>query len=231
MSVTKQLYQLQEVDLEIESTERTLRQVAGKIGESEKVVRVRSRLASEQQHLEELRHQQHSLEWEVDDLGTKIAKIEQKLYGGSIGNPKELANFQQEAEGMKLRRGQLEDKTLDIMDRVERAAASVDTTISELEKLEDKWQSEQQRLSAEAEQLKSTLSELGQKRQRLSSDIDTEMVELYQQLKNQKGTAVARVEQGMCRGCRISLSASESQRVRSGGLTQCSSCGRILFLA
>lgn len=217
--------------MEIESTERTLRQVAGKIGESEKVVRVRSRLASEQQHLEELRHQQHSLEWEVDDLGTKIAKIEQKLYGGSIGNPKELANFQQEAEGMKLRRGQLEDKTLDIMDRVERAAASVDTTISELEKLEDKWQSEQQRLSAEAEQLKSTLSELGQKRQRLSSDIDTEMVELYQQLKNQKGTAVARVEQGMCRGCRISLSASESQRVRSGGLTQCSSCGRILFLA
>lgn len=231
MSVTKQLYQLQEVDLELESTERTLRQVTDKIGESEEVVRVRGRLASEQQHLEELKHQQHSLEWEVDDLGTKIAKIEQKLYGGSIGNPKELANFQQEAEGMKLRRGQLEDKTLDIMDRVERAAASVDTTISELKTLEDKWQGEQQQLSAEAEQLKTTLSELGQKRQRLSSEIDTEMVELYQQLKKQKGTAVARVEQGMCRGCRISLSASESQRARSGGLTQCSSCGRILFLA
>jgi hypothetical protein len=231
MSVTKQLYQLQEVDSELESTERTLRQVTDKIGESEEVVRVRGRLASEQQHLEELRHQQHSLEWEVDDLGTKIAKIEQKLYGGSIGNAKELANFQQEAEGMKLRRGQLEDKTLDIMDRVERAAASVDTTISELERLEDKWQSEQQQLSAEAEQLKTTLSELERKRQRLSSEIDTEVVELYQQLKKQKGTAVARVEQGMCRGCRISLSASESQRARSGGLTQCSSCGRILFLA
>ncbi len=231
MSVVKQLYQLQEVDSEIESTEQTLRQVTGKIRESEKVVRVRSRLASEQQHLEELRHQQRSLEWEVDDLGTKIAKIEQKLYGGSIGDPKELANFQQEAEGMKLRRGQLEDKTLDIMDRMERAAASVDTTVSELERLEDKWQSEQKQLSVEAERLKTTLSELEQKRQRLSSDIDTEMVELYQQLKNQKGTAVARVEQGMCRGCRISLSASESQRARSGGLTQCSSCGRILFLA
>ena len=231
MSVVKQLYQLQEVDSEIESTEQALRQVTGKIGESEEVVRVRGRLASEQQHLEELRHQQHSLEWEVDDLGTKIAKIEQKLYGGSIGNPKELANFQQEAEGMKLRRGQLEDKTLDIMDRVERAAASVDTTISELERLEDKWQSEQKQLSVEAERLKTTLSELGQKRQRLSSEIDAEMVELYQQLKKQKGTAVARVEQGICRGCRISLSASESQRARSGSLAQCSSCGRILFLA
>jgi predicted nucleic acid-binding Zn-ribbon protein len=117
------------------------------------------------------------------------------------------------------------------MDRVERATASVNTTISELERLEDKWQSEQKQLSVEAERLKTTLSELGQKRQRLSSEIDTEMVELYQQLKKQKGTAVAKVEQGICRGCRISLSASELQRVRSGGLTQCSSCGRILFLA
>ncbi len=231
MSVAKQLYQLQEVDLEIESTEQALKQVISRLGESKEVVRARDRLASERKRLEELEHQQHSLEWEADDLGTKVAKIEQKLYGGSIGNPKELANFQQEAEGMKLRRGQLEEKTLDIMDRVERAAASVGATSSELKTLEANWQIQQQQLSAEAEQLKATLSELEQKRQRLSAEIDTGMVELYHELKKRKGTAVAKVEQGICRGCRISLSASELQRARSGSLTQCSSCGRILFLA
>jgi len=231
MSVTKQLYQLQEVDSEIESTEQTLRQVTGKIGESGEVVRVRGRLASEQQHLEELKHQQRSLEWEIDDLGTKVTKIEQKLYSGSIANPKELANFQQEAEGMKQRRGQLEDKALDIMDRVEQATAGVDTASGKLEALEAKWRSEQKELSAEAEQLKTALSELGQRRQQVSSEIDPDVVELYQQLKKQKDTAVAKVEQGICRGCRISLSASEVQRVRGGDLTQCSSCGRILFLA
>lgn len=231
MSVAKQLYQLQKVDSEIESTERALKQVTGKLGESKEVVRARDRLASEQQHLEELKHQQRSLEWEADDLGTKVAKIEQKLYGGSIGNPKELANFQQEAEGLKLRRGQLEDKALDIMDRVERAATGVGAASSELKTLEDKWQIQQKELSAEAKQLKATLSDLEKKRQRLSAEIDTEMIELYQQIKKQKGTAVAKVEQGICRGCRISLSATELQRARSGSLTQCSSCGRILFLA
>jgi hypothetical protein len=231
MSVAKQLYQLQEVDLEIESTEQALKQVTGKLGESKEVVRVRDRLASEQQHLEELKHQQRSLEWEADDIGTKVAKIEQKLYGGSIGNPKELANFQQEAEGLKLRRGQLEDEALDIMDRVERAAASVGAASRDLKTLEDKWQIQQKELSAEAKQLKATLSDLEKKRQRLSADIDTEMIELYHQIKKQKGTAVAKVEQGICRGCRISLSASELQRARSGSMTQCSSCGRILFLA
>lgn len=231
MSVAKQLYQLQEVDSEIESTEQALKQVTGKLGESKEVARVRDRLASEQQHLEELKHQQRSLEWEADDIGTKVAKIEQKLYGGSIGNPKELANFQQEAEGLKLRRGQLEDEALDIMDRVERAAASVGAASNELKTLEDKWQIQQKELSAEAKQLKAALSDLEKKRQRLSADIDTEMIELYHQIKKQKGIAVAKIEQGICRGCRISLSASELQRARSGSMTQCSSCGRILFLA
>ena len=231
MSVAKQLYQLQEVDVELESAEQALQQVAGRLGESKEVVRARDRLASEQQRLEELKRQQHSLEWEIDDLGTKLTDIEQKLYSGSIGNPKELANFQHEVEGMKLRRSRLEDKTLDIMDQVEQSAASVGATSSELKTLEDRWQSEQKQLSAEAEQLKTTLSGLEQKRQRLSAEIDPEVVELYCELKKKKGTAVARVEQGMCRGCRISLFATELQRARSGSLTQCSSCGRILFLA
>jgi len=231
MGVVKQLYQLQEVDSGIESTEQALRQVTAKLGESEVVVRARDRLASEQKLLEELKRQQHSLEWEIDDLGTKVTKIEQKLYSGSIANPKELANFQQEAEGMKQRRGQLEDKALDIMGQVEQATASVDTASGELKALEANWRSEQKELSAEAERLKTVLSELGQRRQQVSSEIDPDVVELYQQLKKQKGTAVAKVEQGICRGCRISLSASEVQRVRSGDMTQCSSCGRILFLA
>ena len=56
-------------------------------------------------------------------------------------------------------------------------------------------------------------------------------IEVYQDLKKHKGTAVAKVEQGICHGCRISLPISELQQTRSGSLVRCSSCGRILFLA
>jgi len=231
MTVTKQLYQLQEVDLELDSAEQAIKQIASQLGESREVVRTRTKLESESKRLEELKHQQHSLEWEVDDIGTKLTAIEEKLYSGSIGNPKELANFQHEADGLKLRRGQLEDKTLDIMDRVEQATASVATISGELKTLEDRWQSQQQHLSAEMERLKATLSHLEHKRQLLSAEIDPEAIELYHRLIKQKGTAVAKVEQGLCRGCRILLPATELQRARGGSLTQCSSCGRILFLA
>jgi len=230
MSVAKQLYQLQEVDLELESTEQALSQIASQIGESQAVIRAQNQLRSEQERLEESKRQQHSAEWEIDDLINKLAAAEETLYSGRIKNPKELASLQQEVEGLKARRSQLEDKALEIMSQVEQAEASVATKSSQLKRLEAEWQSQQQQLSSEMERLKAIVSDLKQKWQLLAANIDSRAVELYGELKKQKGTAVAKVEQGTCRGCRISLSTAELQKARSGNLIQCTSCGRILFL-
>jgi len=230
MSVAKQLYQLQEVDLEVESNEQALAQIASQLGESQAVVKAQSKLKSEQQHLEELGRQQHSAEWEIEDLVNKLTPTEGKLYSGRIKDPKELTNLQHEVDGLRIRRNHLEDKALEIMDRVELATASVATLSNELKTLEAEWHSQQQQLSTNMEQLKTTLSDLKHKRQLLSANIDPQAIELYQELKKQKGRAVAKIEQGICRGCRISLPTTELQRARSDSLVQCSSCGRILFL-
>ena len=230
MSVVKQLYQLQEVDLEIESNEQTLAQIASQLGESQAVVKARTELKSKQQHLEELGQQQHSAEWEIEDLVNKLSTAEGKLYSGRIKDPKELTNLQHEVEGLRGRRSQLEDKALEIMDQVEISTASVTTLTNELKTLEAEWHSQQQQLSTDMERLKAALSNLKNKRQLLSAEIDPETVEFYQALKKQKGQAVAKVEQGVCRGCRILLPTTELQRARGDSLVQCSSCGRILFL-
>ena len=231
MSVAKQLYQLQDVDLEIESSEQALVQITSQLGESQVVVEARAELQLKQQHVEELRQQQHSVEQEIDDLVNKLTATEEKLYSGRISNPKELTDLQHEIVGLKARRVQLEDKALGIMDQVELAMASVATLSNELKTLEAEWRSQQQQLSTDMEQLKTTLFDLKHKQQLLSTKIDPQAVEFYQELKKRKGQVVAKVEQGICRGCRISLPTTELQRVRGGSLVQCSSCGRILFLA
>jgi len=230
MGVAKQLYQLQEVDLEVESNERALRQMVSQLGESQAVLRAQSKLASEQRQLDELRHQQHSAEWEIDDIVSKLAAADEQLYSGRIRNPKELTNLQHEVDMLKAKRDQLENNALEIMDQVELAEASIVATGSKVEKLEAEWRSQQQQLSAGVEVLKSKLSALQHKRQLLSAEIDSQAVEVYDELRKQKGQAVAKVEQGICRGCRISLPSSELQQARSGDLMQCSSCGRVLFL-
>lgn len=231
MGIIKQLYQLQEVDLEIESSEQALAQIARRLGESQAVVRAQTKLKSEQQQLEELGRQQHSAEWEIEDLVNKLTAAEEKLYSGRIKDPKELTNLQHEVNGLRARRNHLEDKALEMMDQVELSTASVAALSNELKTLENEWHSQQQQLSTNMEQLKTTLSDLKHKRQLLSAKVDSPAVELYQELKKQKGQAVAKVEQGICCGCRISLPTTELQRARSDSLVQCSSCGRILFLA
>jgi predicted nucleic acid-binding Zn-ribbon protein len=231
MTVTKQLNQLQELDIEIEQEEQTLNQKVGQLGEREALDTVQSRLASEKEQLEELKHQHRSAEAEVDDLLSKIAAAEEQLYGGKITNPKELSSLQHEVTMMKDKIDQLENRALEKIDQVETAENGVTATTTELKKMEEEWHQQQKQLSSDIEQLKTSLVDLRQKRQRLSEQIEPSAVALYEKIRQQKKQAVAKVEQGICCACRISLSASVLQKARSGQPVQCGTCGRILFIS
>jgi hypothetical protein len=231
MSVAKQLYQLQEVELELESNEQALRQLNSQLGESRTVVKAQAKLALEYLHLEKLQGQQRSVEGEIEDITDKLATAEDTLYSGRIKNPKELANLQHEFDGLKTKHGQLEDKALEIMDRADQQATTVATMSSELERLEAEWHSQQQQISDEIKQLETTLVDIKHKRELLAAKIEPQVTGLYHELKKQNRQAVAKVEQGVCRGCRISLPYAELQQAKSGNLVQCGSCERILFLA
>jgi len=231
MSIARDLFELQEVDLEIESNEKAIRQMTARLGESQAVLRAGSELAVEKEHLEELSRQQRSLESEIGDTGAKIARIEEQLYSGRTTNPKELGNLQQEAVGLKARRSSLEDKAVGVIEETEAASARVAGATGRLKKLKAEWRAEQKQLKSEIEERKEQLAGLTGKRASLSAGIEPEAVEFYTELRKDKGTAVVRVEQGICHGCRISLSSAEMQRVKNGALIECTSCGRILFLA
>ncbi len=230
MSVARQLYQLQEIDLEIADDERRLEQVNGRLGKDEVVVAVQQKLNIEKEKRGELQHQQRSLEGEIDDLAAKIKKGEGELYSGRINNPKELSNLQHEVELLKTKRDGLETKALELMERVESVEAGMVALQGELKEVTSAWQREQEQLKKEKAALESSLDDLNQKRQALTAEIEPKAVTLYEQLRKNKGFAVARVEQGICRGCRISLPSSELQRARSGAPVQCGSCNRILYL-
>lgn len=231
MTLAGQLHELQELDLALRSNQQTQAQIGSQLGESREIARVRVKLTAEQQRLDELTRQQHSLEWEVEDLAVKITATEVKLFGGSIRNPKELSNLQREDEELKTRRNQFEDRVLELMDGVEAATKSINVYTRGLARLETEWRDRQQQLTAELEQLKKAELDLGRQRESLMSQIESAAIDIYQRLSMQKGTAVAKVEQGICRGCQITLPTTELQQIRSGGLVRCSSCGRILYLA
>ena len=230
MAELRHLYQLQELDLEIEADEKALHEKLGQVKESDEFITARAGLTSAQQHLDELKKQQKSAEWQADDLTTKIKSVEEQLYGGRIRNPKELEGLHHEAQLLKKKRDELETSLLELMDRVEAAQKDTTDASNEFKKVEAKWQGEQKRLAEEIESLRGKLTQLNQNRQALATAFDVHVLNLYGRLRKHKGYAIVKVEQGICRGCRISLPSSDLQQARSGHLVHCSSCGRILFL-
>jgi len=232
MSTTaRQLFQLQECDIALETNEQSQVKVTAELADNQEVTRARAKLAAEQKRLEELTKQQKTTEWECDDLTAKIKVNEKKLYDGKITNSKELSNLQADTEDIKKRRSALEDKVLGLMEESDEARAKVAALTQELARIDADWQTRHSRLTADMEHLKADRGELEARRQALLAQIDAPSAELYRELRKRKGgLAVAKVEQGTCKGCRIALPNSDLQQAKSGGLVRCSSCGRILYL-
>ncbi|MBN1692102.1 MAG: hypothetical protein JW845_00930 [Dehalococcoidales bacterium] len=231
MPVTKQLYELQEIDTEIEHAHQTLDLKKGQVGKREELDAVQKKLAADEKVLEELQHKRREAESELDDTSSKIKAVEEQLYGGKINNPKELGNLQHEMNTLKGFSDEQETKALEAIESMEAAENALAAANEDFKKLEAEWQQQQKQLKSDIESLNKTIDELTENRKLLVSQIDTTAVDLYEKVRKQKKQAVARVEQGICRACRISLSASVLQKARGGQPVQCGTCGRILFIS
>ena len=187
MNVARQLYQLCEIDLELERNEQALKEAASQRGESPAVVGMRREVAQVKDHLEELKSQQHPAEWELDDLVTRLTDAEGKLFGGQIKSPRELASLQQEVEALKKRRSELEDKALELMGQVELTEASLAELEGRLKALEAGWRQQQRQLAAEIERLEGVVLRLEGGRGQLQPGLARRRLRSTRGLRNRKG--------------------------------------------
>ena len=226
------LYELQELDLEIDATRNRLAQVEGQLGEDPALAEAKAALTQERAALAELEKQQRAAEAALDDIRAQVASLEKKLYDGSVRNPKELVSMQDDVNQHRERQHAQEDCVLELMEQAEKAKAELEAKAAQAAATERQWQQGQAQLYGEGAALKDTLKSLEEKRQTLASRIDPAILNLYEELRAAKqGRAVARVEQGRCLGCRISLPMPPIQRARAGqSLVHCTNCGRIIYV-
>ncbi|MBI2865659.1 MAG: hypothetical protein HYX94_14015 [Chloroflexi bacterium] len=233
MSIRAQkLFELQQLDSEIDSQSETLARVESQLGETEELTDARDTVLGETERRRRLESDLRSLEWETEDLGSKIAPLEEKLYSGRVKNPKELTGLQHEVEGLKDRRRKAEDQQLELMAELDDSLPGLERMQADLARVEAAWREDQQRLQGEQTRLKADIQAAEERKRALVRLIPQADLDLYAELREtRRGRAVARVERGMCQGCRISLSMNEIQRVRvSVAPARCSSCGRILVV-
>ncbi len=230
MTLARTLYDLQQIDLDIQREQDALDDIKRQLNESETLIQARAELQAEKLHLGETEKQQRDLEYEIEDLRSSIKQLSDKLYGGKEKNPKELVSLEKELEIFKTRLRQKEDDLLDLMAEIESFEDKIKINGEKLKKIEAEWQREQGELMQKQSAAKDKLSDLHHRRTAMAAEITKQTLELYEGIRTRKGQAVVKIEQGRCQGCRLNLAVNELQRARAGDLIQCSSCGRILCL-
>lgn len=223
------LYQLQQLDTERDRKQQRLREVNAALGADQEVRQARRRLERAQGRVREISTRQQDLELELQSLSEKSARSEDRLYGGSVRNPKELSDLQAEIASLKRRRRELEDQILEAMIEREDAEAAQEKAQAALDRTQAQWDADQSDLRAEQAELERRLQEIAEAREALLPAIDPGDLAMYEALRKQKGgTAVVEVKDNACGGCGLTISPNLEWQLRQEKLIQCGNCGRMI---
>ena len=227
----KRLYDLQELDWALSADEASLKEVRARLEDESEINAARARLQKLTAELDKRAPLRRTLESSLARLEERLQAAEQRLYGGAVTNPRELSASEEERRLLQEQRGAEEDRMLDVMVEIEELQSSRDATQELLGRLETDREAEYADLLQRQDALVVRIDELRRGRQRITPEIPVAMLSVYESLlKTRGGHAVAKVERGLCQGCRLALPTMENQRAKSSqGIVQCSSCRRILY--
>jgi len=231
MSRTAELHDLQLVDLALDSRTARIREIDEQTARNEEIEAARAAHeeaqalhAQAQARLKESSH-------EAEETSHRIKVQEKRLYDGSIKNPKELGQIEEEVGHLKSRLRQLEESVIEAMLEAEDAANKEQKRAEELEAASQEWEQSKAGLLEERDKLLDQTKVLKVKRQRSVTTLPWADLQAYERLRRAKGgIAVAEVKGGLCGGCRVGVPSHILRLARSGNdLVPCPTCGRILF--
>lgn len=175
---------------------------------------------------------QQRLEDEISNLSEKATAHDKTLYGGSIGNPRELQALQDEIGGLKRRISHLEDQEIEIMEQIEPLDGDLATLAGERAALDEKAAALRVQIAEAEVEIDGQLADVTRARSELAAGIDPELLAEYETLRPQLGgIAIARLVGGSCGGCHLGLSAVEIDRIKKlppEEPARCEECGRLL---
>lgn len=177
--------------------------------------------------------EQRRHEREIEQFRVRLAKEQQRLYGGEIHNAREMQSVEAEIEATQRRVEEHEDALLEAMEvaedlgaRIEERARTADQTRAEIAELEAERDRAAQQLLAER-------AELDLVRDQLRDQLGAAAVDRYDAVRERfpSGVAVGELSGMSCTSCRIDLPHAEVNELRDGdALATCPNCRRLLVV-
>ncbi|MGC8668410.1 MAG: zinc ribbon domain-containing protein [Chthonomonadales bacterium] len=224
------LYALQEVDTALSVAKQKLNALDR--GDAERAAAESARTLYDQVNrtLHDLSADLTDAELELQSVEQKKKQYEDKLYGGRVTNPKELASMQEEIEALGRQRGRLDERILVLMDQVETLKAQVREAHEKLASAEGRLHAKEAVYREAYREISERIAELEDRRVKAAEAVPVTLLKRYEAVRAQRGgVGAARVEGGLCSVCHTSLPTNLVRRVQSGDTVElCENCGRIL---
>lgn len=230
MNTAKTLYQLQSVELELIANKRRLRAIEGSLQDSQAVQEAKQALEQAETAFKPVKAHYNDVEHQIQSNQEKLTQTETRLYSGSVTNPKELQDMQQEVESLRKWRTEWDERLLVAMESMENAQEVLDQHQVLYDEALEAAAAGNAELLTEREQINAQNPLLEERRQEIAATIDRETLNTYVSLRRSKGNrAVSIIEDDTCTVCGVSQIATVTKAVRAGDeLVYCSNCGRIL---
>jgi predicted nucleic acid-binding Zn-ribbon protein len=231
MSAALGLYRLQQVDSQIDQIQARLKAIQQTLENDAELRKANEYFALAENKDKDAEHLLKLSEANVEKQRIKIEQTEASLYGGKVHNPKELQDLQKDVVSLKRHLETLEERQLEAMIAAETAEEALRTARTDLERVQFNLKEQNKDLTQESETLRKKLERLSSERQAVVTDIASQALSTYDQLRKQKrGLAITTIADSSCEACGTTLTPSQQQSARSTSqLFHCPTCGRILY--
>jgi predicted nucleic acid-binding Zn-ribbon protein len=230
MALTASLFALEQLDTDIEGRESAIRDARRRIGRNAELDTMEARLDSLRTRADAAMADQRAAESEIAELEIRIKRDHSRLYSGQIVDSREIASLERELEHYHIKKDELEDRCLTVMERVEELQSEIDTLSHRANELRQRWEADRADLTREVEWMSDELAGLRAAREEAAARLDPRLLDSYARLRKSLGHAVTEVTGGICAMCRVAIPAKDVQHARAGAtLVHCPNCSRILY--
>ncbi len=231
MSITLNLYRLQQVDTRHDQVNARLAAIRAALENDAELKAARQRQEGTEAAVKAAEKALKQAEDEATSQRIKLEQAEASLYSGRIQSPKELQDLQNDVASLKRHLATLEDCQLENMLNLEEARTQFEAAQKAYISTQGQVISKNASLQSEFDTLQKEAEKLVAQRLAVTPMIDAAAIARYDALRQQKrGLAVATLSDNACDACGASLTPAHAQSVRfSPQIVNCPSCGRILF--
>ena len=226
------LYELQQTDLELAKTQKAKAALDDGSAKKQQVEAARQEVEKADKLLHEAATEMQDKELNLKTVETKQKTFKDKMYGGSVSNPKELESMEKEIEMLGRQKGKLEERILELMDIVEERKSALDAAQTASKQREDELAALLEKRAQDEAALTAKIKELSAKREEAIPAVDSVLLKRYEAMRaHLSGIVVSKVEGDRCSVCHTNIMGGMMRELKADKeLQTCENCGRMLYL-